>query len=108
MEPCELLEGRCQCGQVRYRVAGETVALFICHCTECQRQSASAFGMALWLRNYSKEVLGGELEAWIRTTPTGKQLVCEFCSRCGTRVECPELGAVARGYLVVSGEPADL
>ena len=42
--------------------------------------------MALWLRNYSKNVLEGELRTWIRTTPTGKQLVCEFCSSCGTRV----------------------
>jgi hypothetical protein len=82
----ERFEGRCQCGQARYRVAGETIAFFICHCTECQRQSASAFGMALWLRSFSKQVFGGELSAWSRTTPSGKQLVGEFCSRCGTRV----------------------
>jgi hypothetical protein len=86
VESFEKFEGRCQCGQVRYRVTGQTVALFICHCTECQRQSASAFGMALWLRNYSKNVLEGKLRTWVRTTPTGRQLVCEFCSRCGTRV----------------------
>lgn len=42
--------------------------------------------MALWLRNFSKEVLGGDLVAWRRTTPSGRQLVCEFCSRCGARV----------------------
>jgi hypothetical protein len=42
--------------------------------------------MALWLRSFSKEVLGGELLAWNRTTPAGRQLRCEFCSRCGTRV----------------------
>jgi hypothetical protein len=83
---CEVFEGRCQCGHVRYRVVGETVALFICHCTECQRQSASAFGTALWLRNYHKEVVGGEPVAWRRTTPAGRQLICEFCPRCGTRV----------------------
>lgn len=82
----EIFEGRCQCGQARYRISGETVALFVCHCTECQRQSASAFGMALWLRNFSKELLAGELEAWVRTTPRGRQLVGEFCPRCGTRL----------------------
>lgn len=82
----ERLEGRCQCGHVKYRVTGETVACFVCHCTDCQRQSASAFGTALWLRSFSREVLTGELGMWVRTTPTGKQLVCEFCSRCGTRV----------------------
>lgn len=86
MEPSEVFEGRCQCGETRYRVSGQVAALFVCHCTECQRQSASAFGMALWLGNYRKEVRGGALGAWIRSTPTGKALVCEFCTRCGTRL----------------------
>jgi hypothetical protein len=86
MEALEEFEGRCQCGQVRYRVVGETVALFVCHCTECQRQSASAFGMALWLRNCDKTLLTGQLRSWSRTTSTGRQLVGEFCPRCGTRL----------------------
>lgn len=42
--------------------------------------------MALWLRDYSKNALEGELRTWTRTTPAGRQLVCEFCSGCGTRV----------------------
>lgn len=86
MAELESFEGRCQCGQVRYRVVGKSVALFVCHCTECQRQSASAFGMALWLANHAKVVLEGELQSWCRTTPGGRQLVGEFCGRCGTRL----------------------
>ena len=82
----ELFEGQCQCGELRYQVTGETVTLFVCHCTECQRQSSSAFGMALWLRNYSKTILTGVLGAWVRRTPSGRELVCEFCPSCGTRV----------------------
>src|ERR1700730_909187 len=39
--------GGCQCGQVRYESSGESVALYVCHCRECQKQSASAFGMSL-------------------------------------------------------------
>ena len=42
----EVFEGRCQCGAATYRVKGTVITLFVCHCTECQRQSASAFGMA--------------------------------------------------------------
>lgn len=39
--------GGCQCGSVRYEFAGEPLALYVCHCIECRRQSASAFGMSL-------------------------------------------------------------
>lgn len=45
--------GQCQCGHVRYTVQGEAATLFVCHCTECQRQSASAYGMALWIKQPS-------------------------------------------------------
>jgi hypothetical protein len=82
----EVFEGRCQCGEVRYRITGESAALFVCHCTECQRQSSSAFGMALWLRNYDKKILTGTPGAWVRKTPSGRELVCEFCTSCGTRL----------------------
>jgi len=85
-QPTETFEGRCQCGQARYRITGETVACFVCHCSECQRQSASAFGMALWLGDFSKEIVAGELGTWTRTTPTGRPLRGEFCPRCGTRL----------------------
>ena len=43
------LEGGCQCGAIRYRVTGAPVTFYACHCTECQKQSASAFGLSLWV-----------------------------------------------------------
>lgn len=82
----EHLEGRCQCGDVTYRVEGETVALFACHCSECQRQTSSAFGMALWVQDYRKEILTGNTRSWTRVMPSGKALVGEFCAACGTRL----------------------
>ena len=42
-----ILEGGCQCGAIRYEVLGAPVRLVICHCTDCQRQSSSAFGMTM-------------------------------------------------------------
>jgi hypothetical protein len=82
----ETFEGQCQCGHVKYRVVGIAVTMFACHCTECQRQSSSAFGMALWVRDADVQFLSGELKEWVRTTPSGKQIVCQFCLTCGTRL----------------------
>jgi hypothetical protein len=36
------LTGGCQCGVLRYVVTAEPLALYVCHCRECQKQSASA------------------------------------------------------------------
>jgi hypothetical protein len=43
-------EPGCQCGAVRYQVEGDPLAVVICLCTECQRQSGSAFGMSFAVR----------------------------------------------------------
>ena len=82
----ETFEGQCQCGEVTYRVVGTPVTLFACHCTECQRQSSSAFGMALWVRHADVRLLSGELKKWTRLTPSGRDMVCSFCPTCGTRL----------------------
>jgi len=42
--------------------------------------------MALWISNYKKLILRGALRSWVRKTPSGRELVCEFCLHCGTRV----------------------
>jgi len=84
--------GSCQCGEVRYAVKGEPLTVFACHCTECQRQSSSAFGMALWIRNYHVETSGTPVKEWVRTMPSGRQMACRFCPNCGTRLFHQVLG----------------
>ncbi|KAL2405664.1 hypothetical protein ABEF95_010386 [Exophiala dermatitidis] len=40
------MEGRCQCGSVHFTTPlPQPLKIFICHCLECRRQSASAFGI---------------------------------------------------------------
>lgn len=82
----ELFEGQCQCGEIKYRVTGESLALFACHCSECQRQSSSAFGMALWVTTSTVEIVSGHLKTWVRSTPNGEEMACQFCPTCGARI----------------------
>ncbi len=82
----EVYEGGCQCGHCRYRITGKSLSLFACHCRECQKQSGSAFGMALWIQHPEIALLSGRLVSWTRETPTGQRMHCEFCPRCGTRL----------------------
>ncbi len=39
--------GGCQCGSARYVLTAEPIRVAACHCTGCQRQSGSAFGMSM-------------------------------------------------------------
>ena len=78
--------GSCQCGGVQYRLTGTPLPLVICHCTECQKQTASAFGMALPVAKQDLKLLSGTLKKWRRLADSGREVFCYFCPDCGTRI----------------------
>ncbi|MGE4249816.1 MAG: GFA family protein [Parvibaculaceae bacterium] len=78
--------GGCQCGAVRYQYAGEPRALYVCHCAECRKQSASAFGMSLVVPRAGFRVTEGAPEFWTRLADSGRQVKCAFCPDCGSRL----------------------
>ncbi len=40
------VEGGCRCGRVRFRVTGNALVTMACHCTGCQRMTASAYSLS--------------------------------------------------------------
>lgn len=77
--------GGCQCGAVRYRIDPPAPVAYACHCRECQKQSASAFGLSLSVGREQVH-LTGELRSWERPTDLGSRTSCFFCPTCGSRV----------------------
>ena len=80
------LEGGCYCGALRYVAEGEPVLKAQCHCRECQRQSASAFGISVSVPRLALRLTRGTPRFWSRATDTGRRLHCAFCPDCGSRV----------------------
>lgn len=78
--------GGCQCGGVRFRLAAAPVRVYCCHCTECRRQSASAFGISVIVPLDGVAVSRGTPKEWARPTASGGSLVCAFCPDCGSRL----------------------
>jgi len=79
-------EGGCLCGGVRYRVQGDPVAVSICHCTNCQRNSGGAFSVNVI---FPKEAvtMNGSPATYIDTGDTGADVVRVFCGVRGTPLE---------------------
>jgi hypothetical protein len=78
--------GGCQCGAVRYESSGEFKALYVCHCAECRKQSASAFGMSLVVPRSDFRVTRGSAKYWTRRADSGREVRCAFCPDCGSRL----------------------
>jgi hypothetical protein len=84
--PEAVIAGGCQCGAVRYAIAEPPLRLYVCHCRECQKQSASAFGMSLIVRRAAFAVMQGETRGWSRHADSGRTMACFFCAECGSRL----------------------
>lgn len=78
-------KGGCQCGAVKFTINTKEFKSYICHCLECQKQTASAFAISVPL-NRSEISIDGELHDYRRRAASGATTECYFCPTCGTRI----------------------
>lgn len=99
------IAGGCQCGAIRYRLRVAPVVVYCCHCTHCQQQSSSAFGVSVWSREEDFTLLQGELAQRTVRADSGNIKVCAFCGQCGSRIYHQAQGD--EGILSVKGGTLD-
>ena len=79
-------EGGCSCGAVRYSLLEDPLGLHVCHCTDCQTVSGSAFVMCMPVHTRSLELLKGDLVTVEFASPDGLAKSERRCAKCGCRV----------------------
>ena len=99
------LEGGCQCGAVRYRLTGAPLAVYNCHCKDCQRFSGAGWAMSMPIARERVELLAGDLDAYDSISDSGRTVRMFSCARCHTRVWNEPLSAP--GLLVMRAGTLD-
>lgn len=79
------LTGGCACGAVRYAIDAVPRAFYLCHCTECQRQSSSAYGESLRC-DPARVRVEGAIKTVRRRSDSGSVRLGDFCPECGVRL----------------------
>ena len=81
------ITGRCLCGGVTYSVDAEPVWQGVCHCSNCQRQTASAFSPIVGVPSETLTTTGDTLASF-ETASEGyeSKTVRRFCSACGSPI----------------------
>ncbi len=103
-DQAQALSGGCNCGAVRYQIAGAPLGVIACHCTSCRRQSGAAFSVNLVVRADTMTI-EGELASWPDPdTESGAPIDRQFCARCGSPIRsvptaAPKMIAVKAGTL---------
>ncbi|MES2987985.1 MAG: GFA family protein [Pseudomonadota bacterium] len=59
-EPKLPIDGGCRCGELRIRITQPPMITMACHCTGCQKMSASAFSLTAIIPEAGFEVIAGE------------------------------------------------
>jgi hypothetical protein len=77
------LEGGCACGQVRYRLTNAPLIVHACHCTECQRQSGTAFATNALIESACVELTQGRPIEVNLPTESGRPHPAMRCGGCG-------------------------
>lgn len=81
-----VLNGGCQCGAVRYHVAGEPVMVANCFCRDCRAASGGAGSTVAVVAGDGFAVDQGSPSGFTSTAASGKSLTRNFCPTCGSRL----------------------
>jgi len=80
------IDGGCHCGNITYVAEIDPEKVTICHCTDCQMLTGSAFRVVVRAPRDKFELRGGKPKTYIKTAESGARRVQAFCPECGTPV----------------------
>jgi hypothetical protein len=79
------IEGGCLCGRVRYNAEAEPTFVGVCHCTDCQKFSGSAFATVVGIPATALK-LTGAVKTFTKLGDSGKPIHRRFCPECGSGI----------------------
>ena len=80
------VDGTCHCGFITYEAEVDPASVSLCHCTDCQIFTSSAFRIVAVTRADDLKLLSGAPSFYVKTADSGNRRVQAFCPRCGTHV----------------------
>ena len=81
------VDGQCHCGNIKFEAEVLPDQVRICHCTDCQNSTGSAYRVNVPAVKGSFRLLSGTLKEYVKTTAdSGRPRVQVFCPECGTPI----------------------
>jgi hypothetical protein len=78
--------GSCHCARVSYEAEVDPKEVSVCHCTDCQMLTGSAYRVSVRAPRAAFRLLSGQPKAYIKTAESGAKRAHSFCADCGTPV----------------------
>jgi hypothetical protein len=96
------IDGRCHCGFITFEAEADPENVAVCHCTDCQSLSGSAFRTVIRVGDTFR-LLSGEPTVYVKTAESGNKRAQAFCPRCGSPIYATSVGEGPKAYGVRAG-----
>jgi hypothetical protein len=80
------IDGACHCGNITYEAEINSQQVLVCHCTDCQILSGSAYRTVVPAIEGSFKLLSGALKTYIKIAESGVKRSQTFCPDCGSPI----------------------
>jgi hypothetical protein len=79
------VDGTCHCGSITIEAEVDPAKVTICHCTDCQSGTGSAFRVSIPTAG-STFKMTGQPTLYVKTAESGNQRAQAFCPKCGSPI----------------------
>ncbi len=79
------IDGQCHCGNINWKAEIDPDKVLICHCSDCQSLSASAFRTVGQVSAEDFEITG-EPKIYVKIGDSGARRAQAFCPDCGSGI----------------------
>jgi hypothetical protein len=97
------IDGRCHCGFINYEAEVIPESASICHCTDCQLLSGTAFRTSVVADAGNFRLLSGELTTYVKVGDSGRRRAQTFCPTCGSPIYSTSADDRRSGYNIRIG-----
>src|SRR6516162_3687805 len=87
------VSGRCHCGHISFEAEIDPSQVRICHCTDCQTLTGTAFRTTVQSLPGTFVLKSGTPKIYIKTADSGNKRAHAFCPECGTPIYAAAPGA---------------
>ena len=97
------VDGQCHCGAIQFDAEIDPERIVICHCTDCQALSGTAFRTVVFTSEDGLTFRSGKPKAYIKTAQSGNQRAQGFCGDCGSAIYATSVGDGPKVYGLRAG-----
>jgi hypothetical protein len=78
------IDGGCHCGAIAYEAEIDPTQVGICHCTDCQQLTGTAFRITVFAPEDKFRLTRGKPKIYVKTAESGSKRAQAFCADCGS------------------------